>query len=31
LLFLTLGMCLTAAVVSVKKILTLDPAMVFKG
>jgi putative ABC transport system permease protein len=31
LLFLTLGMCVTAAVVSVKKILTLDPAMVFKG
>jgi putative ABC transport system permease protein len=31
LLFLTVAMCLTAAVVSVKKILSLDPAMVFKG
>jgi len=29
--FLTLVMCLTAAVVSVKKIFSLDPAMVFKG
>jgi putative ABC transport system permease protein len=29
--FLTLGMCLTAAVVSVNKIFSLDPAMVFKG
>jgi putative ABC transport system permease protein len=28
--FLTLAMCATAAVVSVKKILSLDPAMVFK-
>jgi putative ABC transport system permease protein len=28
---LTLFMCLTAAVVSVKKIFSLDPAMVFKG
>jgi putative ABC transport system permease protein len=31
LFFLTLGMCTSAAVVSVKKILSLDPAMVFKG
>jgi putative ABC transport system permease protein len=31
LLFLTLGMCLTAAVVSVNKVLSLDPAIVFKG
>lgn len=30
-LFLTLAMCITAAFVSVNKILTLDPAMVFKG
>lgn len=29
--FLTLGMCLCAAVVSVRKIMTLDPAMVFKA
>lgn len=29
--FLTLAMCLCAAVVSVKKLMTLDPAMVFKG
>ncbi len=29
--FLTLGMCLSAAIVSVKKLMTLDPAMVFKG
>lgn len=31
LLFLTLAMCVTAAIVSVNKILSLDPAMVFKG
>jgi putative ABC transport system permease protein len=31
LLFLTLAMCITAAIVSVNKILSLDPAMVFKG
>jgi putative ABC transport system permease protein len=31
LLFLTLAMCVTAAIVSVNKILGLDPAMVFKG
>ena len=30
LFFLTLAMCATAAVVSVKKILSLDPAMVFR-
>jgi putative ABC transport system permease protein len=30
LFFLTVAMCATAAVVSVKKILSLDPAMVFK-
>jgi putative ABC transport system permease protein len=29
--FLTLAMCLCAAIVSVKKLMTLDPAMVFKG
>lgn len=29
--FLTLAMCITAAAVSVNKILQLDPAMVFKG
>jgi putative ABC transport system permease protein len=29
--FLTLAMCLCAAVVSVRKLMTLDPAMVFKG
>jgi putative ABC transport system permease protein len=29
--FLTLAMCLSAAVVSVRKIMTLDPAMVFKA
>jgi putative ABC transport system permease protein len=31
LFFLTLGMCASAAVVSVKKILSLDPATVFKS
>ena len=31
LLLLTVGMCVTAAIVSVNKILSLDPAMVFKG
>ena len=31
LFFLTLAMCTSAAIVSVKKILSLDPAMVFKG
>lgn len=31
LLFLTVAMCITAALVSVNKILSLDPAMVFKG
>lgn len=31
LFFLTVAMCVTAAVVSVNKILSLDPAMVFKG
>jgi putative ABC transport system permease protein len=31
LFFLTLAMCTSAAVVSVKKILSLDPAIVFKG
>ncbi len=31
LFFLTVAMCTTAAVVSVKKILSLDPAIVFKG
>jgi len=31
LFFLTVVMCATAAVVSVNKILSLDPAMVFKG
>jgi putative ABC transport system permease protein len=31
LLFLTLAMCVTAAIVSVNKILSFDPAMVFKG
>jgi putative ABC transport system permease protein len=31
LFFMTVVMCATAAVVSVNKILTLDPAMVFKG
>ncbi len=31
LLFLTMAMCLAAAVVSVNKVLSLDPAMVFKG
>jgi len=31
LFFLTVAMCATAAVVSVNKILSLDPAMVFKG
>jgi len=30
-LFLTLAMCITAAIVSVNKILSLDPAMVFKS
>jgi len=30
LFFLTVAMCATAAVVSVKKILSLDPAMVFR-
>jgi len=30
-LFLTLAMCIAAAFVSVNKILSLDPAMVFKG
>jgi putative ABC transport system permease protein len=30
LFFLTVAMCATAAVVSVKKVLSLDPAMVFK-
>jgi putative ABC transport system permease protein len=29
--FLTLGMCLCAGVVSVKQIMTLDPAIVFKA
>jgi putative ABC transport system permease protein len=29
--FLTLAMCISAAVISVNKILKLDPAMVFKG
>jgi putative ABC transport system permease protein len=29
--FLTVAMCIVAALVSVNKILTLDPAMVFKG
>jgi putative ABC transport system permease protein len=31
LLFLTLAMCISAAIVSVNKILSLDPAIVFKG
>jgi putative ABC transport system permease protein len=31
LFFLTLAMCVAAAFVSVKKVLSLDPAMVFKG
>jgi putative ABC transport system permease protein len=31
LFFLTLAMCISAAVVSVNKILSLDPAMVFKS
>lgn len=31
LFFLTLAMCVGAAVVSIKKVTTLDPAMVFKG
>jgi len=31
LFFLTLAMCTSAAVVSVKKILSLDPAIVFKS
>lgn len=30
-LFVTLGMCISAAVISVNKIMKLDPAMVFKG
>ena len=30
-LFLTVAMCIVAAIVSVNKILSLDPAMVFKG
>lgn len=29
--FITLGMCITAAVVSVNKVVKIDPAMVFKG
>jgi putative ABC transport system permease protein len=28
---LTLAMCVSAAVVSIRKVTTLDPAMVFKG
>ena len=28
---LTLAMCISAAVVSIRKVTTLDPAMVFKG
>jgi putative ABC transport system permease protein len=31
LFFLTLVMCATAAVVSIKKVTSLDPAMVFRG
>lgn len=29
--FLTLGMCVTAALVSINKVTTIDPAMVFRG
>ena len=29
--FLTLAMCVTAAVVSINKVTSLDPAMVFRG
>jgi len=29
--FLTLLMCITAAVVSINKVTSLDPAMVFRG
>jgi len=30
-MFLTMAMCISAAVVSVNKILSLDPAIVFKS
>jgi putative ABC transport system permease protein len=30
-LFISVGMCLAASLVSIRKVTTIDPAMVFKG